>query len=159
MTSTKRIRPAIYHYYPRGTHKDHLSMREEDYKTEVTFLPKAETDSIYVQLFDLKFEIPPSKIFLTDAKIEAGEEIGIKTEIFVEGDKGIALELYFMQYGAEERLSNKRFRLTLEPGMNQVSETVKRIEDAKYFKMSYKYVVETLEPATIRLDDLYVTFV
>lgn len=158
MTSTKRIRPAIYHYYPRGTQKDHLSMREEDYKTEVTFLPKAETDSIYVQLFDLKFEIPPSKIFLTDAKIEEGEEIGIQTQIFVEGNKGITLELYVMQYGAEERLSNRRFRLTLEPGMNQVSETVKRIGDAKYFKLSYKYVIETLDPATIRLDDLFVTF-
>lgn len=157
--TTKRIRPAIYHYYPRGPHKDHLSMREEGFKTEVTFLPQSDQDSIYVQLFDLKFEIPPSKIFLNDAKIEACEEMRVETQIFVEGERQIQLELYFMQYGDEERLSNKRFRLTLEPGMNQVSETVKRIEDAKFFKLSYKYVVETLDPTTIRLDDLYISFI
>ncbi|MCT4795381.1 hypothetical protein [Exiguobacterium alkaliphilum] len=156
--STKRIRPAIYHYYPRGPQKDHMSMREEEYKTEVTFLPKAETDSIYVQLFDLKFEIPPSKIFLGDAKIEPCKEIKIETQLFVEGDQKIDFELYFMQYTDEERVSNKRFRLTLNPGMNDVNETIKRIEDAKYFKLSYKYVVQTLEPVTVRFDDLYVTF-
>lgn len=156
--TTKRIRPAIYHYYPRGTHKDHLSMREEGYNTEVTFLPQATSDSIYVQLFDLKFEIPPSKIFLSDAKMQPGEEMALQTKINVVSDRSLRMELYVMQYSAEERLSNKRFTLTLNPGENEVEEVVKQMEGAVYFKMSYKYIAETLEPATIRLDDLYVTF-
>lgn len=156
--TTKRIRPAIYHYYPRGPHKDHLSMREEGYNTEVTFLPQAMSDSIYVQLFDLKFEIPPSKIFLSDAKMEPGEEMEMKTVVTVEGDRSLQMELYVMQYSEKERLSNKRFKLTLHPGENEVCEVVKQMEGALYFKMSYKYIVETLDPTTIRLDDLYVTF-
>ncbi|MCT4797728.1 hypothetical protein ACFO4U_07905 [Exiguobacterium profundum] len=156
--STKRIRPAIYHYYPRGPHKNHMSMREEEYKTEVTFLPQSLKDSIYVQLFDLKFEIPPSKIFLADAKMDEGDEMEVNTSVYVEGDRAIRLELYVMQYSDEERLSNKRFMLTLNPGVNPVVEVVKQMEDAKYFKMSYKYIVETLEPTTVRFDDLYVTF-
>ena len=156
--TTKRIRPAIYHYYPRGPHKDHLSMREEGYNTEVTFLPQATSDSIYVQLFDLKFEIPPSKIFLSDAKMQPGEEMALQTKVNVVSDRPLRMELYVMQYSAEERLSNKRFTLTLNPGENEVEEVVKQMEGAVYFKMSYKYIVETLEPATIRLDDLYVTF-
>ena len=63
-----------------------------------------------------------------------------------------------MQYSDEERLSNKRFSLTLNPGMNPIEEVVKQMEGAKYFKMSYKYIVETLDPITVRFDDLYVTF-
>ena len=156
--STKRIRPAIYHYYPRGPHKNHMSLREEEYKTEVTFLPQALTDSIYVQLFDLKFEIPPSKIFLADAKMDEGDEMEIKTAVYVEGDRTVRFELYVMQYSDEERLSNIRFSLTLNPGMNPIEEVVKQVEGAKYFKMSYKYIVETLDPITVRFDDLYVTF-
>ncbi|WP_214825645.1 hypothetical protein [Exiguobacterium algae] len=156
--TTKRIRPAIYHYYPRGTQKNNLSMREEEYKTEVTFLPQTLKDSIYVQLFDLKFEIPPSKIFLNDAKMEEGEEMEVKTSIYVEGDRTVRLELYVMQYSDDERLSNKRFPLTLNPGNNPIEEVVLQVDGAKYFKMSYKYIVETLDPATVRFDDLYVTF-
>ncbi|WP_215145620.1 hypothetical protein [Exiguobacterium qingdaonense] len=156
--STKRIRPAIYHYYPRGTHKNHLTMREEEFKTEVTFSPEALTDSIYVQLFDLKFEIPPSKIFLADAKMDEGETMEVKTSVYVEGDRSVRFELYVMQYSEEERLSNKRFALTLNPGNNPIEEVVKQMEGATYFKMSYKYIVETLEPTTVRFDDLYVTF-
>lgn len=156
--TTKRIRPAIYHYYPRGTHKNNMSMREEAYKTEVTFLPKALSDSIYIQLFDLKFEIPPSKIFLVDAKMEEGEVMEVKTSVYIEGERTVRLELYVMQYSDEERLSNKRFPLTLNPGNNPIEEVVKQMEGAKYFKLSYKYIVETLEPATVRFDDLYLTF-
>lgn len=156
--TTKRIRPAIYHYYPRGPQKNNLSMREEEYKTEVTFLPQELSDSIYVQLFDLKFEIPPSKIFLADAKMEKGEEMEVKTSIFVEGDRTVRLELYVMQYSEDERLSNKRFQLTLNPGNNLIEEVVLQVDGAVYFKMSYKYIPETLDPATIRLDDLYLTF-
>ncbi|WP_244150684.1 hypothetical protein [Exiguobacterium profundum] len=82
----------------------------------------------------------------------------VNTSVYVEGDRAIRLELYVMQYSDEERLSNKRFMLTLNPGVNPVVEVVKQMEDAKYFKMSYKYIVETLEPTTVRFDDLYVTF-
>ncbi|KGI86215.1 MULTISPECIES: hypothetical protein [Exiguobacterium] len=156
--AVKRIRPAIYHYYPRGFQKDHLRMREEGYKTEVTFMPESESDSIYVQLFDLKFEIPPSQMFLPDAKMDPCKTIGLDTQIHVLSDATVKLEMYFMQYKDKERVSNKRFKLTLNPGVNQIEESIPQVEGAEYFKLSYKYVIETTEPRTIRLDDLYLSF-
>lgn len=90
--------------------------------------------------------------------MDEGDEMEMKTAVYVEGDRTVRFELYVMQYSDEERLSNKRFSLTLNPGMNPIEEVVKQVEGAKYFKMSYKYIVETLDPITVRFDDLYVTF-
>ena len=65
-----------------------------------------------------------------------------------------ALRIYYEGEVKREHklpINNKRFGGIADA-------VVKQMEGAKYFKMSYKYIVETLDPITVRFDDLYVTF-
>ena len=75
-------------------------------------------------------------MFLPDAQMDSCQTIGLDTHIHVLSDKTVKLEMYFMQYTKKERVSNKRFKLTLNPGDNHIEESIPQVEGAEYFKLS-----------------------
>ena len=137
MIRKRYIRPAIYHYFPMGD-KHSMSLTEEHYQTKISFHDYEASSSLYVQLFDQKFDIPPSKIYRPDAKVMDASRLVVEGSFDAHLPEGTRIEMFYMQYNKTKRISSQKKKYTLQDSVFSFEEEVELEKSAEFFKLAIK---------------------
>ncbi|TCI30319.1 hypothetical protein EVJ33_06550 [Exiguobacterium sp. SL-10] len=138
MIRKRYIRPAIYHYFPMGD-KDMMHATEEQYRTKISFRDYEASSSLYVQMFDQKFDVPPSKIYRPDAKLMDANRLLVEGSFEANLPIGTRIEVYYMQYNKTKRIVNLKKRYNLKSDTFSFREEIELEKGAEFFKLAFKF--------------------
>lgn len=138
MIRKRYIRPAIYHYFPMGD-KEAMHSTEEQYRTKVSFRDYEASSSLYVQMFDQKFDVPPSKIYRPDAKLMDANRLLVEGSFDAHLPIGTRIEIYYMQYNKTKRIVNLKKKYNLKGDTFSFREDIDLEKGAEFFKLAFKF--------------------
>ncbi|MDX5980274.1 hypothetical protein SIL77_03195 [Exiguobacterium profundum] len=158
MIRKRYIRPAIYHYFPMGD-KDLMHLTEEQYRTKVSFRDYEASSSLYVQMFDQKFDVPPSKIYRPDAKLMDANRLLVEGSFEAHLPIGTRIEIYYMQYNKTKRIVNLKKKYNVKSETFSFREDIELEKGAEFFKLAFKFYLtdSSYEDPFILMNDVWLT--
>ncbi|WP_214710899.1 MULTISPECIES: hypothetical protein [unclassified Exiguobacterium] len=146
MIRKRYIRPAIYHYFPMGD-KDMMHATEEQYRTKISFRDYEASSSLYVQMFDQNFDVPPSKIYRPDAKLMDANRLLVEGSFEANLPIGTRIEVYYMQYNKTKRIVTLKKRHSWKSDTFSFREEIELEDGAQFFKLAFKFFLTDLSYA------------